>query len=184
MLEATQQGFAFPHVITARSLPRPCAPRGCCMGDAARGAREAFRAEGIHNSQGKSLSFSGSCPNHSTTDAQTAAGNLLHPPSRGPAQPPVPSAAPGTTGALCLCAEELNEGVSSILTNLLSYTSRSARVQGTGTGVRKALDKSKLALLSVKRQPRRLQRFPLVPGPRHLPAAPWLRVAARAPGAG
>lgn len=97
----------------------------------------------------------------------------------------MPSAAPGTTGALSLCAEELNEGVSSILTNLLSYTSRSARVQGTGTGVRKALDKSKLALLSVKRQPRRLQRFPLVPGPRHLPAAPWLRAAARgAPRAG
>lgn len=85
--------------------------------------------------------------------------------------------APGTTPALQFRAEELNEGVSSILTNLFLYTSRSARVQGTATRVRKALDNGDLALLSVKRQPRCHQHFPLVsepshrPGTWHLPAA-------------
>lgn len=85
--------------------------------------------------------------------------------------------APSTIPVLQFHAEELNEGVSSILTNLFSYTSRSARVQGTATGVRKALDNGDLALLSVKRQPRCHQCFPLVLEPsrwlgtRHLPAA-------------
>lgn len=84
---------------------------------------------------------------------------------------------PGTTPVLRFHAEELNEGVSSILTNLFLYTSRSARVQGTATRVRKALDNGDLALLSIKRQPRCHQCFPLVsepsrqPGTQHLPAA-------------
>jgi len=98
-------------------------------------------------------------------------GTTLH--RRRSASSPLPAQPPCRSFTL----EELNEGVSSILTNLFSYTSRSARVQGAASRVRKALDKGDLALLSIKRQPRRRRRFPLVrepsrrPGTRHLPAA-------------